>query len=274
MVPRPSCGAGRYSLYLGRAHTHHLASNLMLGNRDGGPTCELLGFESLVLQGFLGAMAVLLLVLKRKHEYPRRPWKIWYFDVGKQVIGALIMHFLNVLGSILLSGEDVPDMDDNPCTWYFLNILFDTTIGVPILFFTLYYVYAVADKLKMQDIMSGEYGSSPRYTPFLKQLALYIVALFLAKIILSLVLYYVPFLDDWGAYLISWTDFDARLQIAFVMLVFPTVMNSIQYYAVDSIIQSPEFGTESARADERRLSSFINYSTFKQNSPTRTHEEP
>lgn len=206
-----------------------------------GPTCELLGPVSLVLQLFLGCFALQLLVLKRKWEEPRRPWLIWLYDVSKQVLGASLSHLLNLIGSIVLS-DDIPELNDNPCTWYFLNILFDTTIGVPLLWACLWYIYSLAYRFNVKDVMSGEYGDPPRFRAFAKQAALYLLSVIVAKFILSIVLYFVPFLDDWGAYLISWTDFDSRVQIAFVMLIFPTVMNSLQYYVIDSIIQSPKFG--------------------------------
>lgn len=211
---------------------------------ENGPTCELMGPISLVLQSFLGLIAVMSLLVKRSYENPRRPWRVWCFDVSKQVIGALLLHFLNVLASIMYS-DDVPELDDNPCTWYFLNVLFDTTIGVPILWFILWNVYLIAYHFKMQDIMSGEYGDPPQTKAFMKQLFLYLLAVILSKIFLAVVLYAVPFLDDWGAWLISWSDYDIRIQIIFVMLIFPTFMNSIQYYVVDSIIQSPNFGVAS-----------------------------
>lgn len=226
-------------------------------------TCELLGFESLCLQAFLGTIAILSLVLKRKYEIPKRPWRIWFFDVSKQVVGALIIHFLNVLGSILLSSEPGEGLDENPCTWYFLNILFDTTIGVPILWCMLLYVYKLATKLNIGGIVSGEYGDPPKLSSYFKQLSLYLLALILSKFVLSLVLYFVPFLDDWAAYLISWSTFDERVEIVFVMLVFPTIMNSVQYYVVDSIIQSPQFGTQSdpEQLEEARVAR--TYSTIR-----------
>lgn len=231
-------------------------------------TCELLGFESLCLQAFLGTIAILSLVLKRKYENPKRPWRIWIFDVSKQVLGALIIHFLNVLGSILLSNEPGEGLDENPCTWYFLNILFDTTIGVPILWCMLLYVYKLATKLGIRGIVSGEYGTPPRLSFFFKQLVLYLVSLILSKVVLSLFLYYVPFLDDWAAYLISWSTFDERVEIVFVMLLFPTVMNSVQYYVVDSIIQSPQFGaSDSMHTEDARAVRVYSQSCHKSTNP-------
>lgn len=236
-----------------------------------GPTCELLGPISLALQSFLGCIAVGSLALKRKYERPRRPLKVWVFDVSKQVIGALLLHFLNVLMSIFFS-DDQPDMDDNPCVWYFLNVLFDTTIGVPLLWASLWWVYRIAYHFKLTEVMSGEYGNPPRTRAFLKQLSLYILALIAAKFLLYLVFWCVPELDDWGAWLISWTYFDARVQIVFVMLVFPTVMNAIQYLVVDSIIQSPEYGVAAEALPEDLRERVIRYHTFEDTPRSRARQ--
>lgn len=92
-------------------------------------------------------MAVLTmgsLVWKRYHERPhRRPWRIWMYDVSKQVIGASFVHitnlFLSIISKIRLHVFTVKGnpkrICDNPCDYYFLNLLFDTTIGIPILYF-------------------------------------------------------------------------------------------------------------------------------------------
>lgn len=229
------------------------------GERE--PTCELLGPVSLLLQLIMGGIAISSLVLKRRYENPRRPWRVWFYDVGKQVLGALMLHFLNLLASILFS-DDSSGLDENPCTWYFLNVLFDTTIGVPLLWACLYYVYILAFKLKMTKIVSGQYGNPPEFAAFAKQAGLYMIALILAKVFLYLILYTVPFLDDWGAYLISWTNFDLRVQILFVMFIFPAVMNAVQYYLVDTMIQSPEYGCNSEHFPGNLDTSMSRYGTF------------
>src|SRR5215469_6931378 len=81
------------------------------GPTDGQPgeeangECRLLGPFSLLVQAALGALALLSLVYKRWRERPRRPVKIWLFDVSKQVFGAIILHVLNLLLSMLSSGR-------------------------------------------------------------------------------------------------------------------------------------------------------------------------
>ncbi|CAN6663422.1 hypothetical protein TRVA0_035S00364 [Trichomonascus vanleenenianus] len=203
--------------------------------------CQLLGPFALLVQSLMGVIAILSLVVKRNREYPQRPWKIWLFDVMKQVFGAAGLHFLNVLASILFSESGEPDLDRNPCTWYFLNVLVDTTIGVPVLWFFLFIVHTVAYRLNVREIVSGQYGHPPRWRAFFKQAVLYLIALILMKIMLYAFFWWMPFVDELGQFLISWTDFSPVLQVTFVMMLFPLVMNTLQYYLVDSIIQSPEY---------------------------------
>lgn len=108
--------------------------------------CHLLGPFALFVQGALGIVAVLSLVLKRWRETPRRPWKIWFFDVSKQVLGAMLIHVLNLFMSMLGAGDlasaaqkvvTPSDEDDggrrlpNPCSYYLLNLGIDVSSVTP-----------------------------------------------------------------------------------------------------------------------------------------------
>lgn len=104
--------------------------------------CKLLGPFSLLVQGALGLLALLSLVYKRWREKPRRPVKVWFFDVSKQVFGAMLLHILNLLMSMLSSGKfdaakaapayvaPGPDggeelQQPNGCSFYLLNLAID-----------------------------------------------------------------------------------------------------------------------------------------------------
>ena len=101
--------------------------------------CRLLGPFSLLVQAALGALALLSLVYKRWRERPRRPIKIWLFDVSKQVFGAIILHVLNLLLSMLSSGRfdsakyiasssssgGGEREQPNGCSFYLLNLAID-----------------------------------------------------------------------------------------------------------------------------------------------------
>jgi len=44
----------------------------------------------------MGFIVIGGLLIKRMRERPRRKWKIWLADVGKQVVGQFIVHLSNV----------------------------------------------------------------------------------------------------------------------------------------------------------------------------------
>ena len=106
--------------------------------------CHLLGPYALIVQGALGLLAVSSLAFKRWRETPRRPLKIWFFDVSKQVFGSVLLHLANILMSMLSSGkfdvaantkatpqyagEDDQGNTPNPCSFYLLNLAIDVRI--------------------------------------------------------------------------------------------------------------------------------------------------
>jgi hypothetical protein len=116
--------------------------NPMDGEKGDGE-CNLLGDFALLVQGALGLLAVSSLAIKRLRESPRRPLKIWFFDVSKQVFGSVLLHLANVLMSMLSSGKfDVvatttattqyagtndEGKQPNPCSFYLLNLAIDVS---------------------------------------------------------------------------------------------------------------------------------------------------
>lgn len=112
-----------------------------LDGEDGKGECNLLGDFALIVQGALGLLAVSSLAIKRLREHPRRPMKIWFFDVSKQVFGSVLLHLANILMSMLSSGQfDVQAQtqaaahaavaaekgdEPNPCSFYLLNLAID-----------------------------------------------------------------------------------------------------------------------------------------------------
>lgn len=111
-----------------------------MDNEDNGE-CHLLGPWALIVQGALGLLALSSLVYKRWRETPRRPLRIWFFDVSKQVFGSVLLHLANILMSMLSSGSfdvaaktkatpqyagaDDEGNQPNPCSFYLLNITID-----------------------------------------------------------------------------------------------------------------------------------------------------
>jgi len=113
---------------------------------------------ALFVQGALGGLALLSLVFKRWREKPRRPVKVWWFDVSKQVVGSVLVHVANLgmsmfsSGTLPMPGDDSdgdnnahsrppaypsgedPQYQPNPCSFYLLNLLIDvSTLFTPLI---------------------------------------------------------------------------------------------------------------------------------------------
>ncbi|KAI2784850.1 vacuolar membrane protein-domain-containing protein [Daldinia loculata] len=251
------------------------ATTAMSGPEDdygGEGECQLVGPFALIVQLALGGLALLSLVYKRWRERPQRPVKIWFFDVSKQVFGSVLVHIANVFMSMLTSGRFSMKLDPvtvqtaerllrredeyvpNPCSFYLLNLAIDTTIGIPILIillriFTGLVAYTPWGK-PPESIQSGNYGSPPNAWWWLKQSVIYFCGLFGMKICVLIIFLIIPWISRVGDWALRWTEGNERVQIVFVMMLFPLIMNAIQYYIIDSFIKLKEPGHESLLPSE------------------------
>ncbi|KAJ1308490.1 hypothetical protein OPQ81_004194 [Rhizoctonia solani] len=200
--------------------------------------CRLLGPTALVVQGLMGIFVILSLVWKRNHESPRRPWRIWIFDVSKQIVGQIFVHFSNVFISDLVAHHS----SSNPCTLYFLNVLVDTTVGVGLIYAFLHAgMWLFATQFKLKGFRSGDYGGMPPSKVYwFRQAAVYVTALLLMKLSVVALFAAWPGLFALGDWLLSWTDGNASVQVVFVMGLFPIVMNVLQFWLIDSIVKLKE----------------------------------
>jgi hypothetical protein len=140
------------------------------------------------------------------------------------MIGAIELHFTNILLSDIASslGADSFKIHPNPCVWYFLNLLVDCTIGVPILWINLKILHRICRYLQFKGTRSGDYGGiPPKWTWWLKQVVVYCVGVSWMKIGTLVVLGSLPYLDKVGEWLVGWTKGNTALQIIFVMFVCP-----------------------------------------------------
>ncbi|WVR05760.1 hypothetical protein IAU60_002785 [Kwoniella sp. DSM 27419] len=212
--------------------------------------CRLLGTTGLVVQALMGVFVILSLVVKRQLERRKRSWRIWMYDVSKQLAGQAVVHGLNVLISDLVASA----AHNNPCSLYFLNVLIDTTIGVVILFVSLKsFTWFFSKYLGMDGFVSGQYGHPPNPNFWWKQLAPYLLSIITMKLLVLLPLT-LPgisrlLIDSSHAFL----DYlSPRAQIIFVMAVFPVIMNIIQFCLVDQVIKAGKDDQEDGNENDDR----------------------
>ncbi|POS80834.1 transmembrane protein [Diaporthe helianthi] len=247
------------------------------GSADEQGECRLLGPFALFVQLALGGLALLSLVYKRWRERPQRPLKIWFFDASKQVFGSVLVHVANVFMSMLTSGrfsikveptaaatvravsmmvvrslvgrdgQDGAAPDDeytpNPCSFYLLNLAIDTTLGIPILILLLRVFTSLVSHTPLgqppESIQSGNYGNPPNAWWWLKQSVIYFCGLFGMKVCVLIIFLMLPWISRIGDWALGWTEGNERVQIVFVMMLFPLIMNAMQYYIIDSFIKKP-----------------------------------
>ncbi|QLQ81424.1 hypothetical protein HG537_0F01850 [Torulaspora globosa] len=217
-------------------------------------TCQLLGPVSITIQLMMGVVAVGALLVKRNHEHPRRKMIVWMYDVGKQISGALAIHFINLGLSILQRHRpdfrvlrDYDEGSESECDWYFVNLLLDTTLGIPILWGSLILIETVLGFLHVTNVESGNYfpkyddetvEKKPMFSAFLKQLLVFIGGLSLMKLCILLILKYFENAAYWFANLIlGWSDNWPNFQVFLIMFVCPILLNCFQYFCVDNIIK-------------------------------------
>ncbi|KAK0618211.1 vacuolar membrane protein-domain-containing protein [Bombardia bombarda] len=245
---------------------------------DNQTECRLLGSFAIFVQLALGGLALMSLVYKRWRERPQRPLKIWFFDVSKQLFGSVLVHAANVFMSLLTSGRFSIKVDPtivagqavrraamalagrgdeyvpNPCSFYLLNLAIDTTLGIPILIVivrvtTRLVAYTPLGK-PAESIQSGNYGSPPNAWWWLKQSIIYFCGLMGMKFCVLVIFMTLPWISRIGDWALGWTEGNEKLQIVFVMMLFPLIMNAMQYYIIDSYIKKQEILVEDGEEDE------------------------
>jgi hypothetical protein len=90
-----------------------------------------------------------------------------------------------------------------------------------------------------ESIESGNYGDPPRATWWLKQSFIYFMGQLGMKTCVFFLIQLLPFIVRVGDWALRWTEGNTAVQIIFVMLLFPVIMNAIQYYIIDTFIKKP-----------------------------------
>ena len=116
-----------------------------------------------------------------------------------------------------------------------------TTIGIPILIVLLrllsYGFSLTPFGHPPESIQSGNYGRPPKVKWWLKQCFIYFLGLLGMKLCVYFIFQICPWIVRVGDWALKWTEGNETVQIFFVMLFFPVVMNAIQYYIIDAFIK-------------------------------------
>lgn len=246
------------------------SSTLGMGEGSGGDTewstlhCSkdaLTDFFGWFLQGILATLAFTCLIGKRFCEplYNRRSWETWWYDTSKQGIGALVIHMTNVYLAPLFQGD--------PCTWYIINFLLDSTIGLFIIYIGIKTCQYLARKKKWDAINFGEYGAPKSW---LYQTWIYVGLMAIVKLITTLFIQ----LDIWDNvknFVLSPFK-DPRIELAVVMLVIPFFVNILIFWVTDNFLmrhtrKKRNTGSAHSHGREHSLLQKVKYKMMQKTKP-------
>ncbi|KAK4251831.1 vacuolar membrane protein-domain-containing protein [Corynascus novoguineensis] len=161
--------------------------------------------------------------------------------VRRAVMQGLFGQESGVLG---VRGEGGEEYVPNPCSFYLLNLGIDTTLGIPILILILRVLTRLVALTPLgsppESIQSGNYGNPPNAWWWLKQSLIYFCGLMGMKLVVLVLFMMLPWLPRIGDWALGWTEGNEKLQIVFVMMLFPLIMNALQYYIIDSYIKKQD----------------------------------
>ncbi|XP_024938601.1 store-operated calcium entry regulator STIMATE isoform X2 [Cephus cinctus] len=159
-------------------------------------------------------------------RYERRPWLIWFYDTSKQGLGALVIHLANVYLASRFQGD--------PCTWYIINFLLDSSVGLLIIWIGIRFSQCLARTKQWEAINFGEYGKPPSVNAWLAQCILYVMLMIIVKICITLLIQ-LDFWDrvkDWILAPIT----NPQVELAIVMLVIPFFVNALMFWVTDNFL--------------------------------------
>jgi hypothetical protein len=207
-------------------------------------SCQFFDEFGILIQGILGLICLSVLIFKRYLEKPRRSWTVWFFDTLKQVFGQFTQHMSN-----LLIAEKIGQNSGLECEWYLNNLISDCTLGVLFCYLYLILLLKILEGTKM-EYRTGDYGQDEKQNGWkigsvFCQILWWMLIVILAKITTTgiLMLFYraVEFV---GKFILKPVKGDPKLKLIFVMIIFPTIFNIMQFWFTDNFIKSSKVYVE------------------------------
>ena len=205
--------------------------------------CSLFGVFGGMVQLTLASLCLLSLLCKvyldkRYREDPPREWLVFFLDTSKQGFSALVAHFMNLMGAVIISRLQ----EDNPCVWYFINLMIDTTLGVLTSYLCLKLLEYISYRKGWQKMISGNYENNLDEGIDLGAWALQLMSwgTIVAVTKWLWIILIACFREQFGS-LGSWVleplEGHPKFELLVVMIFVPLVMNVIQFWIQDTFLK-------------------------------------
>ena len=170
--------------------------------------------------------------------------------MSKQCLSSLLAHFMNLFLAVLLQG--LVKRGDG-CTWYFVNLAMDVTIGLTLTYCLHQVIEHIATKHDIDGLKSGVYfqekekieDENINYRIWLLQLVIWCIIVLLVKLVIfSQQLYFADWLAWFGEACLGGLEGNPELKLIFVMILIPLILNSIQYWVQDNFLSGDKILAE------------------------------
>jgi hypothetical protein len=211
---------------------------------------------TLGVQLLLALAAVASLWWKRWREHPQRTFATWFLDVSKQALGAGYAHVLNMgIAAVISTNIRGDSVLEDQCAWYGMSYLIDTTLGLLLAILGLQYVERLANQYQWRPLMhSGVYVGDTALYHWTCQVGMWLFILIITKLILYLFMWLFSNPLAWiGTVLFAPFSGYKHVELLFVMIVFPGLLNVIYFWIADSYLKAADDQTEAYVHDESGL---------------------
>lgn len=208
--------------------------------------CNLFGVFGGVIQLMLAVVCFCSLAIKRLTERPVRTWPIFILvicnqDTSKQAFSALVAHVMNMMASLVLSQRE----EGNPCLWYFITLMMDTTFGVVIAYILLKIIEKVSRNNGWTKAISGNYSEDTDeeidFAAWSLQLMIWVsIVAFVKWMLLIAIIYFHLFFVRVGKMMLEPFADNPKFELVFVMIIVPAFMNILQFWVQDNFLKQKE----------------------------------
>jgi STIMATE family len=146
---------------------------------------------------------------------------------------------MNVMSALILSQKK----GNNPCLWYFITLILDTTLGILIAYIILKIIENVSKQYGWSKLISGNYSEETEeendLAAWALQLMVWVTIVAVTKgFLLFSTLYFNSFFTQVGKYILDPFQSKPKAELVFVMIIVPTIMNIFQFWVQDNFLKS------------------------------------
>ena len=173
-------------------------------------------------------------------------------DISKQAISSVFIHFWNITFSIFFAktvfekskSEFGVGENSDECAFYFLCFLFDTILGVFLVWMLLKIIYRISIYFRIDSIkVQGFYGNPILINWYIQQLLIYLLIVIISKIMISIIMFSVAIpLQIFGNYIFRSLRLRPKTELIVVMIACPCVLSIVQYWLLDNFLSDVSDG--------------------------------